>query len=174
MKRCLLMMSVTAMAAVVADTVFPRGSYGASVSPGKESAYASQEIAVALPACVGATPFLTATIAKGKKKRVLVVEGAVSTVTSEMAPNTLFIEPSVNGQPMNPDTPFVQDCGVFGISELASQLNCCSVSGVWWLDLDTNPAAFVNVPLTVELSACGGSSTNGTFIGSLVVRMQKK
>jgi hypothetical protein len=117
----------------------------------------------------GAQSVLFATITKGKKHRVLTVESMLS-IYSAAGPASLLMVPLVNGIPLNP------------VSKAAAQLCTtgaqCSVTGVWWLDLDAaeaaNPGVVIGKPLNVSL--VGNDSAQTGSVGSMVlrVRLEKK
>ena len=130
----------------------------ATASPGKNSAYASTGLALpGVPAAI-----LTATITKGKKKRVLVVDAMISGICEPFGRVLAYVE--VNGIRMEPTGDAYEDCNVR-----------CTLGGQWWIDLDANPS-LINVPLDVELFGAltfGGGFFN-IFQASMSVRMEKK
>ncbi len=150
-------------------------AFGASISPGKNSAYASTPTGgVVLDSCDSSSlsPLLTATIQKGKKKNVLVVEAMLTiSATASTSPARIGMHAFVNGA-VEMEPPLVsganQDCPTpFGDGT-------CTLTTVWWLDLD---AGFVGKPLNVQLIACFPNAereTSTPFAGALVVRMQPK
>jgi hypothetical protein len=140
--------------------------HAASTSPGKSSAFESSGFMF-----VPASPatLLTATIAKGKKKKVLAIEATLSTDTG--ASGVLEIRPLVN------------DVAVEGgVVSVACQpgLVHCSVSGSWWLDVDAaeaaNPGVFVKQPLVVRLVGgyLAGGDPDIAATGTLSVRVESK
>ncbi len=108
-------------------------------------------------------PILTAALAKGKAKRVIVVE---ATVTAYVGPSPLYVGmlAYVNGIPM--ESP--------GAGADCPGLNSCTLSGTFWLDIDANPG-LIGAPLTVTLSAQDGYGVGGQyFLASMTVRQEKK
>lgn len=146
---------------------------GDTISPGRESAFASSADVSPLPNPDPSNPLLSVTIEKGKRRRVLVIE---ATVEDRSAASILLrIGPSVNG------------LGVQGPSasencDPATGVTVCTATGVWWLDLDAaeaaSPGTYINQPLIVKL--VGGDVITadgpgpGPYGASLVVRMVKK
>jgi hypothetical protein len=155
-----------ALAAVVA-TLGSVPSAADSTSPGKESAFESASIT---PLPVGDTGvLLTASLVKGKKKRVLAIHATLATNTGAMG--VLHLLPNVNGVAVQ-GTTLNEPCD--------PSLAHCTVSGSWWLDLDAaeaaNPDVFVGEPLAIELVggllAGGDSDASGTV--TMSVQMLKK
>jgi hypothetical protein len=127
-----------------------------------------------------ATTLATATIEKGKPKRILVAQATLGSEEVISSGNCdLFVELRANNVVMNQQT----------VSGENSQHTCdcpstcvgCSVSATAYLDLDdaeaANPGTFKNQPIDVELivrtsalSDCEGDDAAGT----LVVQMVKK
>lgn len=142
-------LATTTVGAVLALGVGALPGFAASTSPGKSSAFESGTIS---PLGSGLPTLLTATIAKGKKKKVLAIEASL--VTSSGALGTLELAVEVNG--VAPEGQAVnQPCAV------ATQH--CTAVGTWWLDIDAaeaaNPGAFVKQPLEVTLK--GGVQAGG-------------
>jgi hypothetical protein len=141
-------------------------AFAASTSPGKSSAFASGSLS---PLGANPTTLLTATIAKGRKRRVLAIEATVGTESG--AAGVLEMRPLVND--VAADGPIVS---------VACQptLVHCSMTGTWWLDLDAaeaaNPGVFVKQPLEVRL--VGGTLAGGdpdiSAYGTLSVRLESK
>jgi hypothetical protein len=148
--RAMVGLSILAVA-IVADT-----AHAASTSPGKTAVYASTAAAVITdpPA-----PVLTATIAKGKKKRVLEVDLSAIVTGGPSGAGKLTLVPIVNGLAIMEPV----DTG----STVASRLVCgsapegCSLSAQYWLDLDAaeaaHPGVFIKQPLVIEGRAGWGS-----------------
>ena len=144
-----------------------------TISPGKESAFASSADVSPLPNSDPANPLLSVTIEKGKRRRVLVIEATVEDRSSALI--LLRIGPSVNGVGVQGPNASV-NC------DPANGVTVCTASGVWWLDLDAaeaaSPGTFVGQPLVVKL--VGGDAITadgpgpGPYGASLVVRMVKK
>ena len=150
-------------------------SFAASTSPGANAAF---ESATGVPLAPAASVLLTATISKGKKKKVLAVEAMYTDGNyspTPPAPRVLNLFVDVNGILMEPTVgPFgaLEDCG-FAIPPPVA----CMITGSWWLDIDANPA-LINAPLTIMLH--GGDISSGPLVGvqlmdvSLSVNMTKK
>jgi hypothetical protein len=124
---------------------------------------------------------LTATLAKGKKKTILMADGMLTDgpngnpVSREydlgISVNGVSMQPASPAGPGNPEAD--EDCGVFR----ADPDRTCTVLGHWWLDMD-DPAnvALLGVPITVTLV---GGDVSGNAAGapveiSLRVRLEKK
>ncbi len=142
---------------------FPARSDSAS-SPGK-SAVAMSQTGVNL----GVVPTtLSVQIAKGKKKRLLVVTG---TAHAENFSGELFSDVTANGILMEPTN------GIDNVLKTACA-DACTLTGTWWLDLDTaelaNPGALVNVPINVAFSARADDINGGLFKLSATATLLKK
>jgi hypothetical protein len=147
----------------------PTLSLAASVSPGKASVWTTQTGVLDMG---GNFPTVTAQILKGKAKSVLEIHVDVS-ITGNPSMGAVFAVPNVNGgMPPSPNSLF-QQCS-------ATSTEICTVSGVFWLDLDAaeaaSPGTIVGQPLNINLQ--GG---NWTFGGAgavttvtLTARMIKK
>jgi hypothetical protein len=143
---------VFALAVAFATVWLPGSSPAASTSPGKTGVYASTTAAVIFgsPATV-----LTATIEKGKKKRVVEVEVASTVTASPPGAGALIVTATVNGLPILEPT----NAGST-VSTGAACLNPptgCSVTAQYWLDLDAveaaHPGVFVKQPLNIAVQA---------------------
>jgi hypothetical protein len=140
--------------------------FAASTSPGKNSAFESGTIN---PLGSGLPTLLTATIAKGKKKKVLAIEASL--VTSSGAVGTLELAAEVNG--VAPEGQSVNQACTAGTQH-------CTLVGTWWLDLDAaeaaNPGTFLKQPLDVTLK--GGAQAGGDpdiqATATLSVRVESK
>ena len=149
--------------------------FAASTSPGTNAVF---ESATGVPLAPGPSPLLTATISKGKKKKVLAVEAMYTDGNyspTPPAPRVLHLLVDVNGIVMEPTVGLfgaLEDCGFAAPPPVA-----CTITGSWWLDIDTNPV-LINAPLTVTLT--GGDISGGPLVGfqlmdvSLSVNMTKK
>jgi hypothetical protein len=167
----ILVASVAIAALVVSAAVGPNPAFAASTGPGKKSAFESSDFGGGdIP--VGVTTLLTASIEKGKKKYVLVVEATLSSGSSPVS-NYLEFGPRVNGVEMEPGYPnpnfVLQACGG----------DPCTLTGTWWLDLDAaeldHPGIFINQPLTVTLHGGEGfASPQSDGRVTMGVRLQKK
>jgi hypothetical protein len=168
-------MKVSAAAAVallMVGGLVTKPARAASTSPGKNSAFESSDFGNGdMPQAV--TTLLTATLLKGKKKHVLVVEATLSSGTSPV-PSYLFLRATVNGFPMEP-----LDSGLLDDVLQACNNGPCILSPTWWLDLDAaelaHPGMFIKQPLTVTL--LGGEGFPAPQLDSkatMSVRLQKK
>ncbi len=122
---------------------------------------------------------LSATLAKGKKKTILIADGMLADTTGGggLVSREYDLGISVNGlamhpgdpasgpvNPVNPDA--YEDCGV----ARSDPDRVCTVIGHWWLDMDDPAnAALLSVPITVTL--VGGDPTGGPAVGSTLVAM---
>jgi hypothetical protein len=131
----------------------------------------------AIPLPAGTGPLVTATLKKGKPKRILQAEAMMTTgIAAPGAPISLALMVDVNGILLEPTIPgpvavAMTDCG--GSLILPGPFSC-TVTGTWWLDLDQNPA-LIGVPLAVTLN--GGNLFLGPAVPvdvTLTVRLQKK
>lgn len=158
---------------VVVDT-----THAASTSPGKLAVYASTSgVMITEPA----ETVVTATIARGRKKRVLEVElSAVLTGAPEVV-GAISLIPIVNGllimEPTNTGTTMsarmVCGDGPFG----------CTLTAQFWLDLENaeaaHPGMFLKQPLVIDGQAgwglIGGPPIPAvSAVVSLRARLQKK
>ena len=136
--------------------------HAASTSPGKTTVFVS---ATSLPLPAASVALLSGQIVKGKKKRVLTVQAMITTGASAplALPIVFSLQPLVNGVAMEPTTSNAQgavvDCG-FNTPPTAA----CTLSGHWWLDLDTaelaHPGTFIGKLLEITL-------TGGTLAGGI-------
>jgi hypothetical protein len=139
-----------------------------NTSPGKNGVWASASgVAVSSSSAV----VLSAQIEKGKKKRVLEIEGTV-VIDPVPADTGLGIRVTVNGLPAKPVGSFYQ------VEHLctATFVNC-ALTGTWHVDLDAaelaSPGVFINLPLSIDLTALvGAGSTTGS--ATIRARMVKK
>jgi hypothetical protein len=159
-------LATATVGAVLALGVGALPGYADSTSPGKSSAYESATIS---PLGSGLPTLLTATIVKGKKKKVLAIEASL--VTGSGAVGTLELAVEVNGLPPQGQT----------INETCDAgTQHCTLVGTWWLDIDVaeaaNPGQFVKQPIEVTLKggvqAGGDSDIQAT--ATLSVRMESK
>jgi hypothetical protein len=155
------------LAAALATLASPTPSAADSTSPGKESAFESTDLA---PIPVSdSSVLLTATLAKGKKKRVLAIHATLATNIGTVG--ALHLLPSVNGVAV--EGPIVNEPCDGGVLH-------CTASGTWWLDLDAaeaaNPDVFVGEPLEVELvgGLLAGSDPDSSGTVTMSVQMLKK
>lgn len=136
--------------------------------------------------CAILAPFpgntLSATLAKGKKKRVLMVDAMLTdgSFGPLLVSREYDLGASVNGLTMQPppgnnggrDT--AEDCGAFR----SDPDRLCAVTGQWWVDMDDPAyAALIGVPITVTMiagDAAGGPAVGTCVNTSLRVRLEKK
>jgi hypothetical protein len=125
---------------------------------------------------------LSATLAKGKKKTILMADGMLTDGTEGklisreydlgISVNGLSMQPASAAGPGNPEAD--EDCGFLR----SDPDRTCTVVGHWWLDMDDPAnAALLGVPITVTL--VGGDVSGGSAVGtavdiSLRVRLEKK
>ena len=175
-------MCMTTALTFLAAALVPQASEAASTSPGKSSAYES--FSGPLPTTGSPGVLVTATIVKGKKKRVV---EALATI-SIPGPSTsvglnLSARLEVNGVAMetpgsapDPGGHHVQTCYDDGVNPVLG----CTLTIAGWLDLDAaelaNPGVFVNQQLDVTLSGGGFDAFSGVVSGEVIlsVRMEKK
>ena len=91
-----VLVASVAIAALLIAPVGPNQAFGASTGPGKKSAFESSDFSGGGDIPAGVSPLLTATIEKGKKKNVLVVEAMLSTGAS---PSSSYGLPSKPARP---------------------------------------------------------------------------
>ena len=147
---------------------------GCPVAPAN-SHYVSTPGPIPNPAFAG--PILAATLKKGKKKRVVVVEASVSTAgLAPGAPVAIALTPHVNGIFMEPLGGFgaIADCGSAFLAPVPPPF-ACTVTGSFWLDVDANPV-LINAPLTVTLLGGDpfGPGVGIPIIATMSVRLEKK
>jgi hypothetical protein len=164
--------------AVVVGVELPLALADGSTSPGNTSVFASKA-SVNLPC--NRTAILTATIKRGRPHHVLMVqammlfEGQLPPVTG---PAVISASPTVNGISIEPS-------GHSGVTHFSMAQQCpsnvtfCTITGMFWLDLDVAEDAhkgmFLGKPLDITLSgeACnggGGVITHATLVGQLLVK----
>jgi hypothetical protein len=115
------------------------------------------------------TPILVGTLAKGKAKNVIVVEGSVFAPLIVPTPIDLIIDVDVNGIGMEPSGGYSgMDCTAGGIGVPSR----CTVTGTFWLDIDQNPS-LNGVPLTVTLQA-KNTVPLVSVNASMSIRLEKK
>ena len=161
MKIC----SAGAVALFMLGVLVTKPARAASTSPGKNSAFESSDFGGFGDIPTQAVTLLTASIVKGKKKSVLVVEATLS--AGGGVSGTLALAVDVNGVEAEPHNFVSQGCS-----------GACAVTGTWWLDLDAaelaNPGVFIKQPLTVTLKGGDGGSPESDGKVTMSVRMQKK
>jgi hypothetical protein len=116
---------------------------------------------------------LTATIEKGKKRRMLTINASLH--YNGLDATLLGIDVTVNGWGVEPENRSVMYC-TNGL--------CDTVTGSWWLDLDAaeaeHPGLYINQPLLVRLiggEITGGGTValdDGVWDASVSVQMTKK
>jgi len=173
-------LAVPLVAAVLTLSVAP--SHAASTSPGKIGVYAST---VSATISDPLATVLIATIAKGKKKRVLEVELAATLTGNVPFAGLMTMRPIVNGlqlmEPTNAGSTVTATrfCGGSGGGPLPV---FCSQSYEFWLDLDAaqaaHPGMFIKQPLVIEFQlgfgAPGSSVINVDGVATLRARLAKK
>jgi hypothetical protein len=136
-----------------------------NTSPGRNAVAAATFVLDVEPP--GGAAVLTATLTRGRAKRLLMIDATM--VMNDDGPVVMSLGPLVNGVGAWPNAAAIGHCGA---AEFA-----CTVTGHWWLDLDAteieNPGAFIGQPLTVQLFA-GEASGIGQADVSMRVWMQKK
>jgi hypothetical protein len=166
-----------AVAAVTAGIGIPLALADGNTSPGNTAVFASKS-GVSLPGCTRTT-ILTATIKAGKPKSILMVqammlfEGQIPPVTG---PAVIDASPTVNGVAMEPGSGATH----FSMAQQCpSNITFCTITGMFWLDLDAAEAAhkgmFLGKPLNITFSgeACnggGGAITHTTLAGQLLAK----
>ncbi len=119
---------------------------------------------------------LTATLAKGKKKTILMADGMLDDIgqnSSTIVSREFDLGISVNGLAMHPSDDFgpgssdaTEDCGV----ARSDPDRKCTVIGHWWLDMDDPAnAALIGVPIAVTL--VGGDPSGGPAVGGVPIHM---
>jgi hypothetical protein len=116
----------------------------------------------------GTATILTATIAKGKKKKVLEVDATI--VESTNTATGLGVVVRVNGITMEPTGAFFQT-----EEGCSAAISNCTAQGMYWIDLDqaeaANPGLFIGQPLVVELQASSAGTGTISGIASLRARL---
>ena len=162
---------------LMAPPAFAADSCGGGCPKPPSNARSVSATFVPLAAYPGNT--LSATLAKGKTKRILHAEGMLTDGSSGFVASRAYaLGTSVNGLPMQPSgfgsAEAVEDCGAVRADPDAF----CTVTAHWWLDMDDPAnAALLGVPITITL--VGGDLTGGPAVGSAVdmslrVRLDKK
>jgi hypothetical protein len=148
----------------------------------KKSRHVSTAAPILLPAGVGVlltTP--GATLAKGAKKKVIVVEATMTSGIPGPLPMVLSMLADVNGVLMEPTgNPLgvVTDCGGTALGPLPLMFGC-TLSATFWLDLDqaetASPGTFIGMPLTVKLNGGDVAGVGGKpVLVSMAVRQEAK
>jgi len=136
-------------------------------SPGTNAVFASRP-GVAIPDCRGGeATLLTETIKEGSAKGVLEVEAMLlfeRQLAPVAGPARITARPVVNGIFMEPS----RDVTSFSLSQQCpADIAFCTVSGMFWLDLDVaeaiHPGKFIGKPLTIKLEGCEGSGGGGAI-----------
>lgn len=176
--RVLLVLPVLAALATTPARATDSCGGGCPILPKNARSVSSSPALIPLPAFPAPLVGMTATLHKGKARRILMVEAMVTTAALAIgAPVSPAIYPDVNGIIMEPTTFFgpvaaaMADCSaVFGPPQ-----GMCTVTGTWWLDLDANPA-LIGVPITVTLSGGDffGPGIGVPVLATMSVRLQKK
>lgn len=171
----ILVATVAIAVLMVGAAVGPNPALAASTGPGKKAAFESDDFGGSGDIPLNTVTLLTASIVKGKKKQVLVVEATLSGGSSPVS-GTLSLSVDVNGVEAEPRG--------FGGNRVRQQCQdgsfagLCAVTGTWWLDLDAaelaDPGVFINQPLTVTLKGGDGGGPQSDGKVTMSVRMQKK
>jgi hypothetical protein len=172
-----LITGLAALAAIV-GVELPLALADGNTSPGDHSVFVS-EADIPLKICGKTPPILTATINSGKSNHVLMVQVMIL-LEAVFPPVTgtplISARPSVNGVYMEPHG----NPGKYGTTYFSVYQSCpaaCSITGMFWLDLDAAEAAnkgtFLGKPLEINLEAdsCnggGGVLTHVTMMGQLL------
>ena len=162
---------VASVAAIVALT--NATARGASTPPGKTAVYASTAATLVDDVPV---QLLTATIQKGKKKRVLEVEISMTVRTAE---GGVVVKPTINGLPVLEPTPVGDIDHAF---KMHFGLGNWGQTYAYWVDLDAaegaHPGVFIGQPLVIEVEAVFSNPYEGqppaTSIAAVRARLQKK
>lgn len=150
-----------------------------STSPGKNSVHVAAS-GLSLPGFQTSavlTTLLTGTIEKGRPKRVLTVQGLL---TSMGAGEHAYIKPRVNGVYFEPTDDFGNGAAAAGVNCPTTATLTCSASGSWWIDLDAaeaeHPGTFIGQPLVIELLGFTNSFNGlpGPLIAEMSARLEKK
>jgi hypothetical protein len=142
-------------------------SADSDTSPGKSAVYRSQS---GVPVTTSFTQLISATIQKGKKKRVLDVD--LTLIDTGSSAGFIGVGPVINGLAlvMEPTATHLQ------LADCPGTTNRCTATGQFWLDLDAaeaaHPGVFINQPLVIELWGFGDVAFTG--MASLRARLQKK
>jgi hypothetical protein len=123
----------------------------ASTAPGKASVFASKASVAASNSGFGSV--LTASITKGKKKQVLMVDAYLSDRSNVTGADNC-VRVLVNGiDVLEPQT----GIGSAQACEKCDTVFDCHIAGQFWLDLDAaetaHPGMFINQPLSLDLQA---------------------
>jgi hypothetical protein len=173
-----IMIATAGSLVLSAPPVFAADSCGGGCPTPPKNARAVSADPVPLATYPGNT--LSATLAKGKKKTILIADGMLTEINPTPVPREYDLGISVNGLSMHPSTygpgtpEASEDCGVLR----SDPDRTCTVTGHWWLDMDDAAnAALLGVPITVTL--VGGDPSGGPAVGALIdmslrVRLEKK
>src|SRR5262245_59375758 len=104
-----------ALALLIGLAVTSRAFATGSTSPGKTAVHVS---ASRVPFCSGSLISLSGTIAKGKKKQVLTIDGMALVVSAASTTNSLLLQVTVNGVSPEPRDDLVdgRDCVHCGLT----------------------------------------------------------
>lgn len=148
--------------------VSAQGSWADSdTSPGKNAVYRSQSGVAVGTAFAQLT---SATIQKGKKKRVVEVD--LTLIDTGNSAGVIGVGPLINGLAlvMEPTATHLQ------LADCPGTTNRCTATGQFWLDLDAaeaaHPGVFINQPLVIELWGFGDVAFTG--MASLRAHLEKK
>lgn len=153
--------------------------------PPNKTRHVSTAAPILLPAGPLAGVLLTtapgATLKKGQKKRVVVVEATMISGVVGPLPMVLSMAATLNGVLMEPlGNPWgvATDCGGTGMTPLPVMANC-TLSATFWLDLDqaetASPGTFIGKPLIVTLMGGDAAGVGGKpVLVSMAVRQEQK
>jgi hypothetical protein len=141
----------------------------ASTSPGTTSAYGSAHNWT----LTSATVMISATISAGVRNRVLAIHGMATTNDTGNV-QTVILLAILNGT-------FLYLEPTAAVGTYCESVYACTVTGVWWADLDAleaqYPGSFIGKPLKIDLIAYGyypPTPSSSQVNGSLEVRLQTK
>jgi hypothetical protein len=163
--------AIVGLAALAFVAGLAPGEALAQMGTGKESAFLRDSYVGPVPSSSPGHVFDTVTIAKGKKKRNLVID-----VMANYFNTVDGVQPEwrakVNGIAVSPATWLQRRCPAGEI---------CLDSTTWWVDLDdleaSNPDTIVGEPLAVTIEvtdASGPHPSSSGFIFQLAARLEKK
>jgi hypothetical protein len=129
----------------------------------------AKNTAIVSPAGTTLSGTMSATIEKGKKKNILLIQTTLQAATQD--PSEVCVN-AVRANTFNATKGGVSSLGVVCTHCTAGG---CTLTTTHWLDIDAaevaHPGAFVNQPITIELDYSGTGS--GGMFPIMVVQMQK-
>ncbi len=177
------MSSVRVLAVAVSMIAVASAAPASSATVSGKEAAAASAAAIALPAAPA--PVVGATIARGKRKRLLVVHATIQEIGIYSPGDTMTMYPTVNGLGFEPDSVHPENTQVwkgcknpYSGADGSGDYPVCGFTGTWWLDLDAaeaaNPGALVGQPLAVSLNAAGFRGNVANANVSMTVQMIAK